>query len=466
MLWSNIRYYSQFPFVNLSRRAKFIFALRQTTLLVCLLLGTALLIHNALRLPYLILNFKHSDLASGLYDAIKTSSNRQPNLMMASEIKLLASYISSEIQGTPEKIEANIFGWCSINYNSVYDVPDMDQDITSAWVESFNEEGTNNITVVCSSNGGNDIFDFRGQLSQVGLNSILSYAYSASFRTDDQLSTNTNSYIPDERYVNLMKQRDSYVHRYRSFIIATAVLQMLLFFYTFFYYSLRGNNMDDEKIHWVPKNIAAVSAAIIYLLTILSFAIIISIMLFTKKDVQNELSSFGIYVNYGSKAVGLLITWLVLTTLFFLLWSGPVWCNRSVRRKEISNQSLVGTTEGESSNHEHRNLDDLQLTDDEYDDLYSTSIYANPFIGELDVGFKTDIPDWKYRSSDSEDTNMEEAKVDQNENPFSEEIDVPLNHSSRRRGFKKPPPPQLPSSSEIMIDLIPMSPILHQEKNN
>lgn len=401
MLWTNVKYYSQVPFVNLSTRAKVIFAFRLFSLMVSVVMGVMLLTSNSSHFPILVLNCKHSDLATGLYDALKKTSTEQNNLMTTSEIKLLATYIEDHIKGTPQEIKSGINDWCAVTFNEnnfFYSGGDMD----GAIYELPNQDDTSdshNVTVKCWDNVEGYTFDYRGQMSDIGLNIILAYAYSANFEShENQISDSYYEYVPDKKYQKQLKSQSRITQQYSIMLTATLCFQGIMFLFTFVYYSLRGNQMDDEKISWIPKNIFALVSTLNLIMCYAAFLTIFLDMHNIQNQVKSQLSTFGITAKYGVSFVSLSVVWLCASMIVFALWAGPVWCNRTVK-KQLKNDQIPLSMEAYDYNFDYVN-DHIAGQDEDYDDYDDYDDDDDGTSGEIRSHISDDDPFCETHSTD------------------------------------------------------------------
>ena len=340
MLWTNLRYYGQLPFVNLSRRAQIIFALRVFTLLASLIFGVYLKCSKSKDMPLYVLESKHSDLAKGLYYALKTTSDNAKSFMTTSEILLLAKYIENHIEDTPEQVRSGINDWCALTYSDdnldYYDASYL-QDNDYQVVKDSNRH---NATIVCYPNNGQPL-DYAEQLSDIGLDITLSYAYN-NINTKDQAPVQNadNGFVTSPQYKATMRTVNTTVQRFKAMVISTIILQTLMILLTFVYYSLRGNDMDDENISWIFKNGFAILSLTDMLVTISAFASMFIQVSRIQMDIENQLTKFGIYMKLGSTFMVVSAFWISFSVFVLTLWAGPVWCNRQTKKssKAASNQ--------------------------------------------------------------------------------------------------------------------------------
>lgn len=335
MLWTNIKYHAKLPFVNLGKRAKTIFAIRLCTLVVSIMFGSVIIGQNADRFPIFVLYCDRSNIAVGLYTALKDTFSGENNFVTTSELKILAEYIEDHIEDTPQFIKCGLFGWCSINYSYENYWQGFDFDGSNSGLAANGKHHSNyNITTSCQPYGSSYVFDYRSELSDIGLNIILAYAYTADFQTGDSSSISDTVYVPDSTYKKTLKSRKNAVYRFIVLSILVISLEALMFVGSFVYYSLRGNSTDDSKVPSWVKHLFAVISTTICILAYIAFIIIFLQMRFVQENVSEELSAYGIYTKFGRKFVTFMIFCLVFATFNFTLWAGPVWFNRSIQKKE------------------------------------------------------------------------------------------------------------------------------------
>ncbi|GAV26840.1 hypothetical protein PMKS-000296 [Pichia membranifaciens] len=106
----------------------------------------------------------------------------------------MAEYIETQIKDTPEGIRSGLFNWCSVSY----DTPDLDyldeSDFGDLVLED--EHHPENMTISCEAYDKHYVFDYRGELSDIGLNIILAYAYTADFQDSQSSTLSETAYIP------------------------------------------------------------------------------------------------------------------------------------------------------------------------------------------------------------------------------------------------------------------------------
>jgi hypothetical protein len=472
-------------------------------LLTSIIFGGLILGYNANTLPLTILNCRHTDLASGLYGALKTSTNDYRNFMTAAEIKLLASYIENQIQNTPEQIKMGLYSSCSINYNNQdFQFPDDIDFMDSAYKLVPLDINQLNITIKCFPRSENTAFDYRGDLSRIGLNIILSYAYNAVFQNDqtqNQISNSNFEYVSDTGYRDLLKARGRALDNYIALVATTVAIEVVMFLGSFIYYSLRGNEMDDSKVPIIIKNIFAVLGAAVLLITFSAFILIVCEVTAVQDDVEFELSTYGIYLKYGVKFMIISVFWVIFAFICFALWSGPVWCNRSMKSNTIKNDQIPLSMEAYEYNYDYVDEVNNNAYDEDIDNS-SSFTSANPFRDDKStiIG-KNKFEDFKEytrtSSTDSDETQQEmrknnhlistehEIEMDQLLNPFNQKYAIistnialnpmtekegNLNHDSKTSlkskqlsNKRKPPTVKLSEPSLTNQGLILMSPILN-----
>lgn len=339
MLWTNVKYYTKLPFVNLTIRARVIFALRLCTLLIAIVLGFVIIDGDADSSPLLVLHSSRTSLARGLYDSLKETFSGEKNFLTTSEIKVLAEYIETQIKDTPEVIRSGLSDWCSVSYSS----PEFHyyQDSDFEYPVFKDDKHPKNATIVCSDYDRSYVFDYRGELSEIGLNIILAYAYTADFQDSQSSTLSDTTYVPDASYSKSLKHRQKAVHQFFVVMIMSIVVQMLMFFGTFIYYGLRKDATDDSKVSIWIKNLFAVFSAFNWILAFIAFISIFSQMRTIVRAVKDELSTYGIYMQCGPKFVSMMIVWFCFSTLTFALWAGPVWFNRSLKKNQEDEQQQI-----------------------------------------------------------------------------------------------------------------------------
>ncbi|OUM52559.1 hypothetical protein BVG19_g1760 [[Candida] boidinii] len=344
MNWSHLFFELKKPFVNLTPRAKLLQRVRfislfVTIILIACLTGVQFISYN---LYIARLDCTHVDVSNGLFKALKSSVNfRLQNIddsnrsgdttdLTASEIAILSKYTEEQVQNAPQFIYSNLMNWCFGSYES-----NLKQEGDSY----LEEEDDKKITFIqCTARDNHYVFDYRGELSTIGLNIILSYAYGTtdSLFSDEQAITSNSEYIPDSGYLTFLKYRRR----------ATSAIPLMLFFSVgintamialgLVYYANRGFAKDDHSMPGFIKHIFGLLSLVSFILILVAVSLTTTITTSTKMAVQKELGDFGLSVHLGTDWFSVAWVTVAASTIAFLSWGGSFWCGH-VEQRTFSN---------------------------------------------------------------------------------------------------------------------------------
>ncbi|GMG28917.1 unnamed protein product [Ambrosiozyma monospora] len=349
MLWKNIAFILGKPFVNLTPRARVLQSLR---------LGTSFLTLVGLLLLYLLpymtnnvfvakLDCSHADVSNGLFSSLSSSVNSDGEIssgLTTSEIELLVDYVESEVKTAPQVITSNLRNWCFGSYNST--------ETYDHFQESFTQSRIMNYHIQCTKTDSNYVFDYRGELSTIGLNILLSYAYSTSDVSSDRqaITSSTQLYSPDAEYSALLKLRKSLNQAVFFMIVSSFAVHGFMLIMGIIYYGNRGLKKDDQFMPNYIKQLYGYIASFTFLAVLGAIVIQAYIINSVKSDVKKQLGSFGLSVHRGG--IWFSIGWVVsfLSFVSAVSWGGPVWCGvieaeRPVRLRDNGDDEIdyIGT---------------------------------------------------------------------------------------------------------------------------
>lgn len=332
------------PFVNLNNRAKILFALRFFSSLI-LFITLATLLSTKFRGNYMYIariDCKRQDLANGLFSALQTNFKISNTLVTTSEIKLLAQYTENKVRDTPEVIYAHLEYSCYKQFDTIsgfsfngyeYDFDESDND------GDYNNQKNNTHTITCEIPSSHYTLDYRKELSQIGLNIILAYAYDADFSFVNQQNRFSNNvvYKPSIGYENSMVQRRKQSKICLAFLKISLALNALMTVGCVVYYGLRPDGeKDDSGYSFLWKNIVAGFSSFLFISVLTASLPMLILVVQMQKSVKAELSSFGIKLKLGPAWFGVLWFSLGLSFLLFLFWGGVIWCNNDVDDASIT----------------------------------------------------------------------------------------------------------------------------------
>ncbi|ANZ78105.1 BA75_04809T0 [Komagataella pastoris] len=349
----SILYTIERPFKNLTVRARVLQIWRLSlsvlvmTLVLVQLIGPFL---NPTKIYLARLECSHVDLSKGLFNTLRDSvSTNSEDLsgqlgpgLTASEIKLLSAYAMKQVEDAPQFILSNLLNWCFGTYNN--------HSLTD---QHYHE---NRITSMqCTSKDFNYNFDYRGELSSVGLQIILSYAY----KLETTLTSPNDQYTPDHKYFSTIQKRQSLNKLATSLLLLGVCLQFVLLVSALVMYSHRGSARDDKNVNINFRSF--LSSIAIGSFTCLATAIITLLVMYANisQDVKNELSQFGLSVHLGP--VFFKVGWVILSAscLLAFLWAFPTWCGAPTRKTENPEKTNEKPTQLLFPSDEHSYRDSL-----------------------------------------------------------------------------------------------------------
>ena len=326
------------PFTNLSSRARLLQFGRIGTSLISIVLVIILLIlpfHNS-HFYLAKLDCNHADVSNGIFTSLQSAMNsgESDSFMTTSEIQILAQYASREVSTAAQFMQSSVLGWCYGTFNSV----ETYNSVTNKFVAI--ERG--GIKVKCSNPSLDYVFDYREELSDVGLDIVLSYAYiKGEFSTEDE------HYVPDKSYELLLAKRRKRNEANVGLLIGSAAMQTILFILGMIYYSLRRRQRNDKLMPTITRQIFGFMAAISFLAMFTSALITVSLYEEIKREIRSQLGDFGLTVHSGPAYLFLYWFIVMLQFICIFLWGGPVWCATSeslrIHSREAEEETFLNT---------------------------------------------------------------------------------------------------------------------------
>ncbi|QPG76076.1 hypothetical protein FOA43_003462 [Brettanomyces nanus] len=264
------------------------------------------------------LDCSHVDVSNGIFASLQSSLNHPHNsngddtFTTTSEISILAQYIGKEVSTAAQFINTNILGWCSGTYSSV----EMYNPATSTF-ELVSEDSAN---MRCSPLSANYVFDYRGQLSDIGLNIVLSYAYSSNDYSPEA------KYVPDKQYRADLKERRQKNQAVIYMLLIAMAVHILIFVLGIIYYGRRGVKKNDKSLPALPKHIFGVAAIVAFLLMFVAFLIDVSVLEEIKKEIKGDLGDFGLSFHLNPAWISVFCIAMLLSFISIFVWGGPIWC--------------------------------------------------------------------------------------------------------------------------------------------
>lgn len=321
------------PFSNLTPRARLLQFGRLGTSLISIVLVIFLLVlpfHNS-HFYLAKLDCNHVDVSNGIFTSLQSAMNdgETDSFMTTSEIQILAQYTSHQVSTAAQFIQYSITGWCYGTYSSA--------ETYNAVTNKFIAIQKGDSKVRCSMPSLNYVFDYRGELSDVGLNIVLSYAY-----VKGEFSTEEEHYVPDKSYETLLEKRWTRNTAGIGLLMSSLIIQPFLLRFGTIYYGLRGKQINDKLMPSLTRQIFGFVSAISFIAVLSSALINISLYEEIKREIRSQLGDFGLTVHSGP--MYLFVFWLIVLLQFIciFLWGGPVWCATSesgrVQSREVEEE--------------------------------------------------------------------------------------------------------------------------------
>lgn len=318
--------FQDLPIVDRAVQAfRFVTAILSILLMLVVILGPLL---NKSNFYFARINCSHLDLANGLYNSLRSSVSLSPDYLDSSgagefsvdssltnsEITILTQYSEEQVSGAPQYTTNSLWKWCYGNYDTI-------ETIGNGGKKTYT---FTNQQLDCFTANTSAVFDYRAQLIDTGLESILAYAYEGN--------------VMGPQYINEVHSRTKLYNLVKPAIYFALVSQLIVVIFAYVLYGNRGempvqlmndNKRQNPNLNRVPKFLLHI-LAIITVASFASFTYGIAVMTHlikgTQRDISNGMSDYG--VNYAFGKVWFLIAWLAFGTLAFSMfsWAFPLWC--------------------------------------------------------------------------------------------------------------------------------------------
>lgn len=338
-LLSRTKFYICKPFVNLTPAARVLQLTRLLTSISVILFTIILIIGpNITPRVYIIrLDCSHVDVSHGLFAALRSSADSNQNSLdsngsglTASEIEILSEYTQSRVSNAPQYILSGLSNWCFGNYNTTYTVDRFGKTRQNRKI-LFNR---------CTSRDPNYVFDYRGELSTIGLNIILAYAYEDT----QAMSNSTGSYVPDGPYSESVARRRDINKTLPGLLLFSLSLHAIMLVAALGLYGNRVFDKDDHRFHPASRQLMAIGALAAFATTAVVISIVTGTYTSIRHAIGTELGDFGLSSHFGS--VWFTIAWfdVVLSLISAASWGGPIWCGAPDKLALIEDdQEYIGT---------------------------------------------------------------------------------------------------------------------------
>lgn len=306
-------------FRNLSVRERILQLYRFLSCIITLILIITTLVSSVFTAHVYIarINCQHLDVSYGLYKSLRNSVSSNPVIsqnsndyvlpvdssLTNSEISILTSYAESQVFDAPQYVLTSFWSWCYGNFNvTISYTPRGKKKITK-----------HHTTVTCPKHSSLFLYDYRSELEQIGLSSILAYAY------------HTRKYN-DQTYNMVTTKRHKQYNLVFPGLVFTGVSQLVVLIMMYILYSNRGDRKDLAKIPNFLLNIVAFISLASFLSCTISCSLITNLLYDIKQDISKSLGDFGISLHFGK--VWFLLAWSTFCLSFFsmLAWVLPLWC--------------------------------------------------------------------------------------------------------------------------------------------
>lgn len=370
------------PFRHLSSRAQVLFLLRFSVALMLLVLLSILMNpdHAPDRLYVARIDTSRKELGKGLFETLQSNMKSHDSLITTAEIKLLAQYTEEEIDNISEVLFSHLEYSCYKDFTSAADDDDNDDGLEANLnAKDAKPQLVEEQQYICHEPDVDYVLDYRQELSTMGVNIILAYAYDANFIQESPNSgfTNDKIYKPSKEYTDKI---ESVRHHSKLVLIwfSTAIgLCTWMVMGTVIYYGFREEDeMDDSRYPLLWRHLVGILSLAICVLVVLGS---ISKFILTKmmqQTIHDELSKYGIKMSLGSAWFSLMWFAFGLSIVLLALWGGAVWCNRKVHLD--SEEKVVAGGHYDDS-------EELIQQKDILDDKYPDFDYVNPFEDQNEI---------------------------------------------------------------------------------
>ncbi|KAI5955607.1 HMG1 [Candida jiufengensis] len=287
------------PFHNLTTQERALLFLRLGSATLAIACFLTLLIGSIVSNFFNIsrINCAHLDVAYGLYKSLRNSVTSAQTILGSddtgflsgdtltnSEISLLTDYAEAQVAGAPQYCFTSLWHWCYGNYDT--------HETTGRQGEKIQKKI--NEVVTCLSNKYY-VFDYVTQLREIGLESILAYAYQGAIEGDTE-------------YEKTIAKRNHTFKLALNAIIFAECVQLALICAILVIYSNRKSAKDLSKIPNFILHIISIISVMSCCSSIIGSAIITNLLKVTQAEISNKLGDFGVTFERGSNWFAIL--WL------------------------------------------------------------------------------------------------------------------------------------------------------------
>lgn len=264
------------------------------------------------------INCAHLDVSYGLYKSLRNLVSTSPSILQQensagvypmdstltnSEITVLTNYAEEQVANAAQYTYTSLWRWCYGNYN-------VSQVLGQNGKYTYKKH---NDVVKCSNHAKEYVFDYRRELADIGLESILAYAYQ------------TNTY-DDDAYLNATESRHQKYKKVPGALIFTAVSQALLLILTYIVYLDRGDDPKVRKQQMFFMNFLALISMASFFAMAIGVGFMTHILIDAKLEVEQSLKDFGVTFHFGKVWFSLLWASFIFSLLSMSSWTLPLWC--------------------------------------------------------------------------------------------------------------------------------------------
>ncbi|ODV63362.1 Ecm7p ASCRUDRAFT_67473 [Ascoidea rubescens DSM 1968] len=268
-------------------------------------------IRSATSLYMFTLNCNHVTVADGLFAALR--NKQQSNYyrtgdtygigFTTSEINILTDYTTDQVKECPQIILSNLHEWCYGDYTL------SDNDDFDSSNKELNYFSNKNFTITECYSLNNTFFNYVQMLDYIDLTIILDYAYNGDFSNENsdyaKLTATLNKNKP-----TLLTLSD---------IGLSSNCALIIFAFCIFFFR------NQQKVKKVLKHVCGLLSLVSLATICPSFILIYIQSIQVKRQIQQELSDFGIWLHMGRRWFILSWTCFTLAVLSFGIWGFTTW---------------------------------------------------------------------------------------------------------------------------------------------
>ncbi|CUM65095.1 uncharacterized protein PRCAT00002720001 [Priceomyces carsonii] len=262
------------------------------------------------------INCAHLDVSYGLYKSLRNSVSLNPSVLdeletsqlpvdsslTNSEIAILTEYAESQVADAPQYILSSLWSWCYGNYN------------TTLYYDKYGvlKYKKHDDVLVCQRTNSRYVFDYRKDLQDIGLESILAYAFQSSD-------------VEDKKYDKKVAARRNKVKLAPSALIFCASSQTAILILTYFLYLKRGDSRDLSGASKIFLNVVSLLSIASFISIAIVCGIMTRILIQVRREVSKNLTDFGVSLHLGEIWFSLIWSAFIFSMLSMASWALPLW---------------------------------------------------------------------------------------------------------------------------------------------